>query len=84
MYCVFNEEHFHQEGNWYWNRLPTKSASFSTQAQLDKVLNSLMYLGLLRAGVSEELVGLQSSLLNEVSYAKSQKMFMYSENKCLL
>lgn len=72
------------EVNWYWNRLQTESASFNTQAQLDKVLNNLMYLGMLRAGVWGEMVGLQSSLLNQVSYAKSQKMFVYSENKCFL
>lgn len=37
------------EVNWYWNRLPTESASFNSQTRLEKVLNSLMYLGLLRS-----------------------------------
>lgn len=49
---------FTMEANWYWNRFPTESASLDTQIQLDKVLSSLMCLGLLRAGVWGELVGL--------------------------
>lgn len=44
---------FTMEVNWYWSRLPTES-----QTQLDKALSSLMCLGLLRAGLWGELVGL--------------------------
>lgn len=75
----------------YLKKKKTKHFHHGSELVLEEVANRIcifQYSKLnwisFRAGIWGELVGLQKSLLNQVSYAKSQKMFVYSENKCLL